>query len=341
MKFSLQTLVAAVTVSSASAMWGYWVPPLDEPGVSCEHKRIKIPDHGEYTCMTVGTGICRNNGGYFGEWRFGVNEFEEGTDAGQCFNNQIDLGTFNVTTGDFNDDQDSDDCAEEDTSFPTIFDPATTSYAITGATWVKNDGTECKSPDGEAYRTNAFAGTTHICIGENIDTDYKKFSEERPYMFFYNEKTHTFLYQLVCDGAGTEGKLPQLKMVNNEDLAHEMYVDYPVDITKFKKGTTADPADNNELWNAYVDWNGFADDYNQVGQLAAFIKTANPYFCQEYVGLDKGATISCWDNDCTDALGTYTANVDEDSFSGKNDIVKASYFSLTEQQSGEEEICAK
>ena len=81
MKFSLQTLVAAVTVSSTSAMWGYWVPPLDEPGVSCEHKRIKIPDHGEYTCMTVGTGICRDNGGYFGEWRFGVNDFKESPGA--------------------------------------------------------------------------------------------------------------------------------------------------------------------------------------------------------------------------------------------------------------------
>ena len=315
MKFSLQTLVAAVTVSSASAMWGYWVPPLDEPGVSCEHKRIKIPDHGEYTCMTVGTGICRNNGGYFGEWRFGVNKFDES--PAKCKSTPVG-GVA--------------DCPK-DTSFPTIFDPATTSYAITGATWLDNDGKKACKVKGVAQRNDAYAGTTHICIGENIDTDYKKFSEERPYMFFYNEKTHTFLYQLVCDGAGTEGKLPQLKMVNNEDLAHEMYVDYPVDITKFKKGTTADPADNNELWNAYVDWNGYADDKKQVGQLAAFIKTANPYFCQEYVGLDKGATISCWDNDCNDALGTYTADVDEDSFSGKNDIVKASYFSLSATQS--------
>ena len=92
MKFSLQTLVAAVTVSSTSATWGYWVPPLDEPGVSCEHKRIKIPDHGEYTCMVVGTGICRNNGGYFGEWRFGVNEFEEDDPAaGQCYYVQGDI----------------------------------------------------------------------------------------------------------------------------------------------------------------------------------------------------------------------------------------------------------
>ena len=316
MKFSLQTLVAAVTVSSASAMWGYWVPPLDEPGVSCEHKRIKIPDHGEYTCMTVGTGICRDNGGYFGEWRFGVNKFDES--PAKCKSTPVD-GVA--------------DCPKD--TYPTIFDPATTSYAISGATWVKNDGSECRSPGGEAYRTNAFAGTTHVCIGENIDKNYAKFSQERPYMFFYNEKTHTFLYQLVCDGAGTEGKLPQLKMVNNEDLADEMYVDYPVDITKFKKGTTADPADNNGLWNAYVDWNGFNGN---VGQLAAFIKTANPYFCQEYIGIGDGATISCWDNDCEDATseryeadGTTPAPLSE--FSSDNDIVQASYFKLNEADS--------
>jgi len=307
MKFSLQTLVAAVTVSSTSAMWGYWVPPLDEPGVSCEHKRIKIPDHGEYTCMTVGTGICRENGGYFGEWRFGINDF--GESPGACFEGQGNTSTL---------------CGAG--TYPTIFDPATTAYPISGPTWLNAAGETCKR-GGVAQRTSGYADTTHICIGENIDTDYAKFSDERPYMFFYNEKTHTFLYQLVCDGAGTEGKLPQLKMVNNEDLADDLYVDYPVDITKFKKGTTADPDDNNELWNAYVDWNGYADKpNNQVGQLAAFIQTANPYFCQEYIGRPNtaGAKISCWDNDCTGASDTYNT---VDGFTAENDIVKAAYFS--------------
>ena len=331
MKFSLQTLVAAVTVSSTSATWGYWVPPLDEPGVSCEHKRIKIPDHGEYTCMVVGTGICRNNGGYFGEWRFGVNEFEEDDPAaGQCYYVQGDVPGV------------PENCALGGAAtFPTIFDPATTAYPISGATWTKNDGKECKSPSGEVYRTNSYVGTTHICIGENIDTDYAKFSDERPYMFFYNEKTHTFLYQLICDGAGTEGKLPQLKMVNNEDLADDLYVDYPVDITKFKKGTTADPADNNELWNAYVDWNGYADDNHQVGQLAAFIQTANPYFCQEYIAAPEtdGTSISCWDNDCTGALGDYIDDIPDDSFSGKNNVVKASFYGLNATQSTNPDIC--
>lgn len=291
MKFSLQTLVAAVTVSSASAMWGYWVPPLDEPGVSCEHKRIKIPDHGEYTCMTVGAGICRDNGGYFGEWRFGVEELS--TDAVQEF-----------PAADFS------GCTEG--NYPVVIDPATKRYPLIGPAFLSTtDGERCiENDEGWADRACTYAGTTHICIGENIDTDYAKFSDERPYLFFYNEKTHTFLYQLVCDGAGTEGKLPQMKMVNNEDLADEMYVDYPVDIVKFKKGTTANPADNNELWNVLMDWNGFING-GQQGLLEPSIQVANPYFCQEYYGGDSlnslnnnggvGTTLSCWDNDCTAA----------------------------------------
>ena len=324
MKFSLQTLVAAVTVSSTSAMWGYWVPPLDEPGVSCEHKRIKIPNHGEYTCMTVGTGICRENGGYFGEWRFGIGDLKFPAASNGCYDTSVNgEGTPAAKTCD-------------DGTYPAIIDPATTIYPVSGATYLNSKGSVCLDNGGVAIRNDAYADTTHICIGENIDKDYAKFSDERPYMFFYNEKTHTFLYQLVCDGAGTEGKLPQLKMVNNEDLADDLYVDYPVDITKFKKGTTADPDDNNELWNAYVDWNGYADDNHQVGQLAAFIKTANPYFCQEYVGINGGASVSCWDNDCTASQSEYGSIV-ADSFSDKNNIVAASFYQLPDAN---DDICA-
>jgi len=277
MKFTLQALTASLVVSSASAMWGYWVPPLDEPGVSCENRRIKIPGHGEYTCMTVGTGICRDNGGYFGEWRFGIDTVPENT-ADCYFGNGISVMNNEAT-------------------FPTVIDPGTMLYPITGATYVDADGEVCKDANGNAKRNCNYAGATHICIGENIETDYSKFSHERPYMFFYNEKTHQFLYQLICDGAGTEGKLPQLKMVNNEDLASEQYVEYPVDITKFKKGTTADPDDMNELWKVLVDWNGFVDGSNMMkGQLASFIEVAHPYFCTEYV---QPTSMSCWDNDCS------------------------------------------
>jgi len=298
MKFTLQALTASLVVSSASAMWGYWVPPLDEPGVTCEHKRIKIPGHGEYTCMTVGTGICRDNGGYFGEWRFGIDTIAAG---------DMPVGY-------------EDNCPV-DTTYPTVIDPGTKLYPLRGPALLSDDGRRCIQNDdagdgpGTARTLCTYADTTHICIGENIETDYSKFSHERPYLFFYNEKTHTFLYQLICDGAGTEGKLPQLKMVNNEDLASEQYVEYPVDITKFKKGTTADPEDNNELWKVKVDWNGYVDPVTKtVGQLAPFIDVAHPYFCTEYYGgvnnmgegrrniNGQGTTLSCWDNDCSQAF---------------------------------------
>lgn len=144
-----------------------------------------------------------------------------------------------------------------------------------------------------------YAGTTHICIGENNESDPKKYSKERPYMFFYNEKTHQFLYQLVCDGIGEDSKLPQLKMVNNEDYAYSQYVDYPVDVVKFKKGATPDSDDANELWKMLVDWNGYKDPVTkQAGQLAAFIGVAHPNLCKEYV---SPTAMACWKEDCDNA----------------------------------------
>eukprot|EP00563_Minutocellus_polymorphus_P002922 CAMPEP_0181039242 /NCGR_PEP_ID=MMETSP1070-20121207/10363_1 /TAXON_ID=265543 /ORGANISM="Minutocellus polymorphus, Strain NH13" /LENGTH=141 /DNA_ID=CAMNT_0023117077 /DNA_START=522 /DNA_END=951 /DNA_ORIENTATION=- len=115
-------------------------------------------------------------------------------------------------------------------------------------------------------------------------TDPNQYSNERPYMFFYNEKTHQFLYQLVCDGIGEEGKLPQLKMVNHEDLAD-------------KKGTTRYTDDSNELWKMYVDWNGFEDPATRrKGKLASFIGAAHTKFCTEYVSATERA---CWKEDCS------------------------------------------
>ena len=147
--------------------------------------------------------------------------------------------------------------------------------------------------DGEASPADCrYAGTTHICIGENTENDPNKFTNERPYMFFYDEKRHEFLYQLVCDGAGELGKLPQLKMINNEDLVTKTYVNYPVDIAKFKKGATADPSDVNELWDVFVDWNGYVDPVTRrIGKLAAFIKFQNN-FCTEYV---EATSTACWE----------------------------------------------
>ena len=116
-------------------------------------------------------------------------------------------------------------------------------------------------------------------------------------MFFYNEKTQQFLCQLVCDGIGTEGKMPMIKMVNNEDVPE--HADYPIDIVKAKKGFTYDPNDTNELWKVIVDWNGCADPQQQVGKLTPFIKVAHQKFCTEYVGATDKA---CWEvgSDCSD-----------------------------------------
>ena len=117
-------------------------------------------------------------------------------------------------------------------------------------------------------------------------------------MFFYDEKSHQYLYQLVCDGIGEEGKLPELKMANNEDLADAIYVDYPVDIVKFKKGATPNKDDANELWKMYVGWNGFEDpEARRIGKLASFIGVAHPKLCREYVSAtDK----PCWKENCND-----------------------------------------
>ena len=89
-----------------------------------------------------------------------------------------------------------------------------------------------------------------------------------------------------------------IKMVNNEDLADAMYIDYPVDIVKFKKGATPNKDDANELWKMYVDWNGFEDpEARRIGKLASFIGVAHPKLCGEYVSAtDK----PCWKENCND-----------------------------------------
>jgi len=268
----------------------YWMSPLSTPGVDCEHMRIKIPDHGTYACIEVGKGtevgkgICRDNGGIFGEWRFGVD-----TVTGPDTPDINEDWTYGCPL----------QCPDEAT-YPAIIDPATKSYPLIGPYIYATGrgrtraGEICKV-NGEASPADCrYAGTTHVCIGEDTEKDHTKFTNERPYMFFYDDKRHEFLYQLVCDGAGELGKLPQLKMENNEDLANEIYVDYPVNITKFKKGSTADPTDNNELWHMYVDWNGFEDPATRrIGKLAAFTNFAK-HFCTEYV---QATSTACWEKD--------------------------------------------
>ena len=255
----------------------YWIPPLDKPEMSCENVRLKIPDHGEFSCIPVGQGICRDNGGAFGKWRFGIEEVE----TPPC-----ELSGCRMSM-------------DETDLFPVLIDPANTRYPITGTTFTDSEtGEVCKNGFGEAIRGCNYAGTTHVCISENIESDPNRYSNERPYMFFYDEKSHQYLYQLVCDGIGEEGKLPELKMVNQEGLADAMYVDYPVDIVKFKKGATPNTDDSNELWKMYVDWNGFEDpETRRIGKLASFIGVAHNKFCKEYVSATDKA---CWKEDCND-----------------------------------------
>ena len=187
---------------------------------------------------------------------------------------------------------------EPSDTFPVLIDPALTRYPITGTTFTdSNTGDICRNGYDEAIRGCNYAGTTHVCIGEDIEANANRYSNERPYMFFYNEKTHQFLYQLVCDGIGEEGKLPQLKMVNHEALADATTVDYPIDMVKFKKGATPYTDDSNELWKMYVDWNGFEDPATRRrGKLASFIGVAHTKFCTEYVSATDRA---CWKEDCS------------------------------------------
>lgn len=46
---------------------------------------------------------------------------------------------------------------------------------------------------------------THVCIGEEHGYKPNRFSEERPYLRFYNEKSQVTVGSLMCDG--TDGKV--------------------------------------------------------------------------------------------------------------------------------------
>ena len=49
---------------------------------------------------------------------------------------------------------------------------------------------------------------THVCIGEEQGYDPNRFSTQRPYLKFYNERTHEVVGYLACDG--TDGKVRSL-----------------------------------------------------------------------------------------------------------------------------------
>ena len=45
---------------------------------------------------------------------------------------------------------------------------------------------------------------SHVCIGEEHGFDPNRYSKERPYMTFYDEKTHKVVASLKCDGTDGE-----------------------------------------------------------------------------------------------------------------------------------------
>ena len=126
----IYTVPSCSSEPEASIVPNYWVPQLDKPGLTCDHVRIKIPDHGEYTCLSTGEAICRDNGGTMGKWLFGVDEIE----MPKCI---------------------SDSCIIQNgiNTFPTLIDPATDKYPVTGTTYTDSvTGEVCKNPSGEAIR---------------------------------------------------------------------------------------------------------------------------------------------------------------------------------------------
>ena len=161
MKFALLSIALLITANIVAGGLSYWVPSLDEPGESCEAKRIKIPSRGTHTCIPVNSGICRDNGGKFGEWRFGVD-----TATAACTSPLPNIAGGTSFLKEI-----------VESTFPVLIDPATTPYPVSGTTYL-DAGEKC-TEDGESVRGCNYAGTTHVCIGENIDTDHYKYSEER------------------------------------------------------------------------------------------------------------------------------------------------------------------
>ena len=130
-------------------------------------------------------------------------------------------------------------------------------YKPMGGRWqfgIKDSKLRLYDPKGEVVYEYC-SDVTHLCIGEERGFDPNRYSQERPYLTFYDEKTHTVVASLTCDG--TDGKNDEnigqstlLKLTDNADVGP--YADYPLTIVKLKKGQTEDPNDDNSLWNIAV-----------------------------------------------------------------------------------------
>ena len=114
---------------------------------------------------------------------------------------------------------------------------------------------------------------SHICIGEDRELRYDRYSQHRPNLFFYDEETHKVVGALRCDGTdGADGnnidKNTLLKIVDNSQLEGAEYASFPFEVVKFKKGQTEDPDDDNSLWKIdYLNPTSPVTSYWNVGPL--------------------------------------------------------------------------
>ena len=89
-------------------------------------------------------------------------------------------------------------CITEGESICIDYEP----YTPMGGRWsfgVKDGFVHLWNPNNEIVWSYCRT-VTHVCIGEEQGFDPNKFSEERPYMFFYDEKSQTRVGELTCDG---------------------------------------------------------------------------------------------------------------------------------------------
>jgi hypothetical protein len=110
-----------------------------------------------------------------------------------CIDNSVSAG------GDKDEDY---TCITEGESICVDYNP----YTPMGGRWtfgVKDGFVHLWNPKNEIVWSYCRT-VTHVCIGEEQGFDPNKFSEERPYMFFYDEKSQTRVGELTCDGTDGE-----------------------------------------------------------------------------------------------------------------------------------------
>ena len=70
---------------------------------------------------------------------------------------------------------------------------------------------------------NGERSVTQICIGEDTNYAQNRYSQERPYLVFYDENSHEYVGEVTCDGTDGDkdknlGKPTMLRMVDNSKV---------------------------------------------------------------------------------------------------------------------------